>query len=35
MAPAERLETWGNPTTMNMNQILYQNIMNSSYFKSL
>ncbi|RCH88698.1 PRP38 pre-mRNA processing factor 38 domain-containing protein B [Rhizopus azygosporus] len=30
-----RLETWGNETTMNMNAIIYQNILSSPYFRSL
>ncbi|KAI7885263.1 PRP38-domain-containing protein [Lichtheimia hyalospora FSU 10163] len=32
---SNKLETWGNETTMNMNAILYQNILASPYFKSL
>ncbi|KAI9494127.1 PRP38 family-domain-containing protein [Zychaea mexicana] len=32
---ANKLETWGNETTMNLNAILYQNILASPYFKSL
>ncbi|KAJ1976132.1 hypothetical protein H4R34_004091 [Dimargaris verticillata] len=34
-AEANKLETWGNETTMNLNNIVYQNIHNSPYFKSL
>ncbi|KAG2223504.1 hypothetical protein INT45_001252 [Circinella minor] len=33
--PSNKLDTWGNETTMNMNPILYQNILASPYFKSL
>ncbi|EPB82678.1 hypothetical protein HMPREF1544_10581 [Mucor circinelloides 1006PhL] len=29
------LETWGNETTMNLNAIIYQNILSSPYFRSL
>ncbi|KAJ1981477.1 hypothetical protein H4R35_000690 [Dimargaris xerosporica] len=32
---ANKLETWGNETTMNLNNIVYQNIHSSPYFKSL
>ncbi|KAI8137264.1 PRP38 family-domain-containing protein [Fennellomyces sp. T-0311] len=32
---SNKLETWGNEATMNMNAILYQNILASPYFKSL
>ena len=32
---SNKLDTWGNETTMNMNPILYQNILASPYFKSL
>ncbi|KAJ1929012.1 hypothetical protein IWQ60_001555 [Tieghemiomyces parasiticus] len=32
---ANTLETWGNETTMNLNNIIYQNIHMSNYFKSL
>ncbi|KAJ1968736.1 hypothetical protein IWQ62_001061 [Dispira parvispora] len=32
---SNRLETWGNATTMNLNNLLYQNIQTSAYFKSL
>ncbi|KAI9323187.1 PRP38 family-domain-containing protein [Dichotomocladium elegans] len=32
---SNKLETWGNESTMNMNAILYQNILASPYFKSL
>ncbi|KAI9016396.1 PRP38 family-domain-containing protein [Phycomyces nitens] len=30
-----KLETWGNESTMNLNAIIYQNILASPYFKSL
>ncbi|KAG0163869.1 PRP38 pre-mRNA processing factor 38 domain-containing protein B [Apophysomyces sp. BC1015] len=33
--PSNKLETWGNEATMNMNAIIYQNILASPYFKSL
>eukprot|EP01121_Diplochlamys_sp_Union-15-3_P021072 TRINITY_DN841_c0_g1_i3.p2 TRINITY_DN841_c0_g1~~TRINITY_DN841_c0_g1_i3.p2 ORF type:complete len:129 (-),score=37.83 TRINITY_DN841_c0_g1_i3:752-1105(-) len=32
---AQRLEVWGNPDTMNLQQILLVNIQASDYFKSL
>ncbi|KAJ1655021.1 hypothetical protein IWQ61_005150 [Dispira simplex] len=32
---SNRLETWGSSTTMNLNNLLYQNIQASAYFKSL
>ncbi|KAL1934080.1 hypothetical protein VTP01DRAFT_6262 [Rhizomucor pusillus] len=32
---SNKLETWGNESTMNMNAILHQNILASPYFKSL
>ncbi|KAI8381042.1 PRP38 family-domain-containing protein [Radiomyces spectabilis] len=32
---SNKLETWGNETTMNLNAILYKNILASPYFKSL
>ncbi|KAI8090022.1 PRP38 family-domain-containing protein [Halteromyces radiatus] len=35
MSEANRLETWGNEETMNMNPIIYQNILESRYFKAL
>ncbi|OZJ06980.1 hypothetical protein BZG36_00051 [Bifiguratus adelaidae] len=35
MPPSQKLETWGNETTMNMGAILHQNILASPYFKSL
>ncbi|KAL7746183.1 hypothetical protein RI367_002172 [Sorochytrium milnesiophthora] len=31
----DKIETWGNETTMNLNNILHQNIIASGYFKSL
>ncbi|KAJ1978819.1 hypothetical protein H4R33_005881 [Dimargaris cristalligena] len=34
-AEANKLETTGNETTMNLNNIVYQNIQSSPYFKSL
>ncbi|KAI8997171.1 Pre-mRNA-splicing factor 38 [Pilobolus umbonatus] len=30
-----RLDTWGNEQTMNLNAIIYQNILSSPYFRSL
>ncbi|KAI8890692.1 PRP38-domain-containing protein [Backusella circina FSU 941] len=33
--PNNRLETWGNEATMNLNAIIYQNILSSPYFRSL
>ncbi|CAG8717459.1 5479_t:CDS:10, partial [Cetraspora pellucida] len=35
MKQSNKLETWGNETTMNLNNILYQNIQASPYFKQL
>ncbi|KAG2184727.1 hypothetical protein INT43_000640 [Umbelopsis isabellina] len=35
MSNSNKLETWGNETNMNMNPIIYQNILASPYFKSL
>ncbi|KAI9137333.1 PRP38 family-domain-containing protein [Paraphysoderma sedebokerense] len=32
---SNKLETWGNEKTMNLNLILHQNILNSGYFKQL
>ncbi|CAM0142464.1 unnamed protein product [Umbelopsis sp. WA50703] len=34
MSNSNKLETWGNETNMNMNPIIYQNILASPYFKS-
>ncbi|KAL1923997.1 uncharacterized protein VTP21DRAFT_7032 [Calcarisporiella thermophila] len=33
--PSNRLETWGNESTMNMNAIIHTNVLASPYFKSL
>ncbi|CAG8644645.1 18797_t:CDS:2, partial [Acaulospora morrowiae] len=35
MKQSNKLETWGNETTMNLTNILYQNIQASPYFKQL
>ncbi|ORX82752.1 PRP38-domain-containing protein [Basidiobolus meristosporus CBS 931.73] len=35
MKPSNKLETWGNETTMNLNNIVFQNVQASPYFKSL
>ncbi|GBC02459.1 hypothetical protein RclHR1_04640002 [Rhizophagus clarus] len=35
MKQSNKLETWGSETTMNLNNILYQNIQASPYFKHL
>ncbi|KAI7869951.1 PRP38 family-domain-containing protein [Spinellus fusiger] len=35
LTPGVRLDTWGNESTMNLNAIIYQNILASPYFKSL
>ncbi|RIB02197.1 PRP38 family-domain-containing protein [Gigaspora rosea] len=35
MKQSNKLETWGNEATMNLNNILYQNIQASPYFKQL
>ncbi|CAI2183433.1 2990_t:CDS:2 [Funneliformis geosporum] len=35
MKQSNKLETWGNEMTMNLNNILYQNIQASPYFKQL
>jgi len=35
MGRSEKLETYGNPTTMNFNEILHRNVKASQYYKNL
>jgi pre-mRNA-splicing factor 38B len=35
MSSKNKLETWGNETTMNLNNLVYSNILTSPYFKAL